>query len=321
MVNTLAGFWSYVHADNEYERDRIVRLRGRLQQSVQFHTGATFEIFLDKDGIGWGQQWEERIRTSLSDALVLFPIITPSYFSSKPCRDEFLAFRQRQKALGRDDLILPIYYLTSEMLEGHEGDADPDQLSIAQYILDHQHEDFRSLRASEETDPSYAQAMERLGQRVADVLKRGRELAVAHKIPDSDKNIGKSGAEEVAPREVSDPQLRENSTPGHVTVLSINQMPGRGDFTSVTEAVARAPGGARLMIAAGHYRENVVIDKPLELIGNGLTEDIVIDSDSGEPLTFDTNIGLIRNLTIRQTKIRKEIDIKPAGQCNLDKAG
>jgi hypothetical protein len=173
MQRALAGFWSYVIADDSHERGRIARLRDRLQQSVHFHTGFSFEIFLDKNKIGWGQRWEERIRDSLNDALLLFPIITPSYFSSKSCRDEFLAFEERQRRLGRDDLILPIYYLSADPLEGGLERLDDSQAAIGRYLLAHQYEDFRSFRTSDEADRSYVQAVERLGLRVAEALRRG----------------------------------------------------------------------------------------------------------------------------------------------------
>jgi parallel beta-helix repeat protein len=304
MQKTSAGFWSYVHADDEYERGRIVRLRERLRQSVQFHTGVPFEVFLDKKDIGWGQQWEDRIKNSLNDALLLFPIITPRYFASKPCREEFLAFRERQEKLGRDDLILPIYYLTTDILEGRRGNIDADQSEVVQYLLGHQYEDFRSLRATEETDPSYSQSIERLGQRVTEALKRSRSGSDGKggKEDKDSKAANESNAEEANESASSMAEGRENSTPGHITSFSVNQMPGRAHFTTIVDAIARAPGGARIVVHPGHYREQVVIDKPLELIGSGNVEDIVIESSEGEPLTFDTNIGLVRNLTIRQTK-------------------
>jgi hypothetical protein len=36
---TVAGFLSYVHADDDYEKDRISKLRERLEQLIRFHSG------------------------------------------------------------------------------------------------------------------------------------------------------------------------------------------------------------------------------------------------------------------------------------------
>jgi parallel beta-helix repeat protein len=311
MQKTSAGFWSYVHADDEYERGRIVRLRDRLQQSVRFHIGIPFQIFLDKKDIGWGQQWEARITDSLNDALLLFPIITPSYFSSKPCRDEFFAFQERQKKVGRDDLILPIYYLTAEILEGSHENMSSDQIMIAQYFSRHQYEDFRALRTSEETDPSYAKAVERLGQRVNEALKRSRiTTADNDRMVSSSAKILKNDAEEAKDLRVGSGQTTD-AAPGLVISITVNQMPGRADCTNISDAIARAPGGARIIVHPGHYREKVVIDKPLELVGNGNVEDIVIEASDGEVVTFDTNIGLVRNFTIRQIRISENSQSDP----------
>ena len=169
------GFWSYVHADDEYEEGRIVRLREQLQRSVRFHSGiSSFEIFLDEKHIDWGQHWRDRIKDSLDNALLLFPILTPRYFLSEYCREEFFAFKERQRRLGRDDLILPIYYLTAEFLEGSGFDpdgVDSDQIEMVQYFRSHQREDFRPHRGSQETDLSYIRATDKLGQLVSKALK------------------------------------------------------------------------------------------------------------------------------------------------------
>ena len=131
MPNPIAaGFWSYVHFDDEHEKGRITRLRERLERSIQFHSGIRdFRIFQDRNDIGWGERWAERLAESLGDALLLFPVVTPSYFSSGACRDEALAFRQRQKKLSRNDLILPIYYLRADPMEDAEAASGPEPRS------------------------------------------------------------------------------------------------------------------------------------------------------------------------------------------------
>jgi F-box protein 11 len=297
------AFWSYVHSDDQHERGRISRLRARLEQSIHFYLGkSSFKIFQDKDEIGWGQKWQERIENSLSEALLLFPIVTPSYFTSKACQNELAAFEERQAKLGRNDLILPIYYLTADLLEGGETDGEKIEKEVAQRLKTHQYEDFRSLRASEETDPSYFQAIKRLGFRAAEALKRTRPSAASPSDPASSPKSPASTEGDKNGGSDTEVSRTNGALPGHVLSLTVNQMPGRGDVTSIAEAIARAPGGARIFVSPGHYREAIVIEKPLELIGNGNVEDVVIESNKGDTIIFDTNIGLVRNLTIRQTK-------------------
>ena len=111
---TVAGFWSYAHLDDEYDEGRITRLRDRLGKGIQVYSGIrNFRIIQDRNDIPWGSNWAQFIRESLADSLVLFAIVSPSYFASSACRAEISAFRSRQDALSRQDLILPIYYLPS----------------------------------------------------------------------------------------------------------------------------------------------------------------------------------------------------------------
>ena len=114
----VAGFLSYTHDDDTHDNGRITRLRERLQLSIRVSSGVRdFTIFQDKSGIGWGKDWDRVIGESLDAVVLLFPIISPLWLSSPNCRDELQKFRLRQNKLGRDDLILPIYYRESPLMQ------------------------------------------------------------------------------------------------------------------------------------------------------------------------------------------------------------
>ena len=92
-------------------------------------------------------------------------MITPSYFSSIECQKETLAFRGRQTALGRDDLILPLYYFTADPMEDADHAApDPAERELAALFNAHQREDWRTLRRAGENDSAYIQAIERMAE-------------------------------------------------------------------------------------------------------------------------------------------------------------
>jgi TIR domain len=304
----LGGFWSYVRADDEHEKGRITRLRERLERSICFYSGLReFRIFLDRKDIGWGQNWASRLSDSLDDSLLLFPIVTPSYFSSQACREEALAFQKRQTRLGRDDLILPVYYLGAELMEHPDsGTFSPEERAVGNLLSSHQREDWRSLRTTEETDPGYAKAIERLAEQATKAIKRDLNEAKPPIVTGKSEatppqQVGEDeGTSPVATAQSS--SFSAGTTPGHVVTLTVNQMPGRAQFTKISDAVARAPGGARILVSPGHYLESVLIEKPLELVGDGPREDIVIEASGPEPLIFDTNIGIVRNFTLRQSR-------------------
>jgi cobaltochelatase CobT len=108
------AFLSYVRAGDDHDHGRITKLRARLEGEVRMHTGKTFKIYQDKKDLKWGEQWKKRLDATLLNVTFLIPIVTPSYFQSKPCRDEFEQFLVREKQLGENHLILPIYYLESD---------------------------------------------------------------------------------------------------------------------------------------------------------------------------------------------------------------
>lgn len=116
MKQNPIAFMSYVRQDDRHENGQLTQFRERLSGEVQIQTGEAFDIFQDRNDISWGQQWKQRINESLEMAIFLIPVITPAFFKSPACREELENFLQREKKLGRADLILPVHYV-----DGYEG--------------------------------------------------------------------------------------------------------------------------------------------------------------------------------------------------------
>ncbi len=74
---------------------------------------------------------------------------------------------------------------------------------------------------------------------------------------------------------------------------------GSADFTSINDAIRHAPEGARLMIRPGIYTEGFVLDKRLEVVGDGALDEIIVRSQSSSVVTSRADAGTIRNLTLR----------------------
>jgi len=105
------GFWSYVHKDDQAEGGRISRLARDIVDQFQMITGENISLFLDKDDLGWGDKWKEKIDSRLSTVAFFIPVITPRYFNSAECRHELQFFAQRALAPGIKGLILPLIYV------------------------------------------------------------------------------------------------------------------------------------------------------------------------------------------------------------------
>ncbi len=106
------AFMSYAHYDDR--EGRLSKFRDRLAGELQSQTGVEMDIFKDSDAITVGQPWRKRLDEGLATSTLLLPIVTPSFLRSPHCREELETFAAHEQALGRDDLILPIYYIDCE---------------------------------------------------------------------------------------------------------------------------------------------------------------------------------------------------------------
>lgn len=125
------AFLSYTRFDDRNDGGAISELRKRLADAVHAVSGEPFTIFQDVDGIGLGEHWPGKLAQLLNDVRFFIPILTPSYFASKACRDELQKFLKAEAERGRNDLVLPIYYIECDVLEDADARAaDP----VAQVI-------------------------------------------------------------------------------------------------------------------------------------------------------------------------------------------
>src|SRR5262249_10570439 len=75
---------------------------------------------------------------------------------------------------------------------------------------------------------------------------------------------------------------------------------GKGDYSSIKDAVSDASPGDRILTRPGRYIESVLIDKPLEILGDGMNTEIVWEATGTSVLVFRASMGRVANLSIRQ---------------------
>jgi F-box protein 11 len=75
----------------------------------------------------------------------------------------------------------------------------------------------------------------------------------------------------------------------------------QGDYATITDALKAVKAGTRILVRPGVYKEGIIIDKPVEIIGDGKRDDIVIEAYGKETVVFQANNGRIANLTLRQS--------------------
>jgi parallel beta-helix repeat protein len=92
----------------------------------------------------------------------------------------------------------------------------------------------------------------------------------------------------------------EAPSPKQIRTLVVDQLM-RGDYDTITAAIANANPGDRILIREGVYDEGLVLDKPLELIGDGQLGEVEIHAYGKRVIEFKASAGVVRNLVLRQT--------------------
>ena len=88
----------------------------------------------------------------------------------------------------------------------------------------------------------------------------------------------------------------EQRQPGPTFIVSAT---GSAQYKSINQALASAPPGAHIRVQPGVYRESLRLDKPVEIIGDGRPEEIVIESLQAECVSMATEHAWLRGMTLR----------------------
>jgi F-box protein 11 len=166
MVNKPVAFLSYTRFDDDYSNGYLTELGAWLSKTVQQLTGQEFPILEDHQDVAWGQSWQARLEQMLDPAAFLVPILTPAFFKNEDCRQEVAQFIKHKNALERNDLILPIYYITVPAMEHPHKTHD----WLVQTMQQYQYVDWRTLRLQPFSNPEVRNVLENLAEHIATAL-------------------------------------------------------------------------------------------------------------------------------------------------------
>ncbi|MEV8552521.1 right-handed parallel beta-helix repeat-containing protein [Streptomyces glaucescens] len=292
---------SYVRFDDQHDDGQLSQFRERLEAEVRAQTGEKFAIFQDRNDIDWGQNWQQRIDDTLDAVTLLLVIVTPSLFRSPACEAEIRRFLDREEKLGRRDLILPVYYIGAREMD------DPawrERSELAGVLHSRQHVDWRELRFEPFSSPVVRRAIAQLAKQMLDTFSRLPEQLPATPgrvaTPPSGSAARRTETRGPATRQTGDTGAAAGSTAKSEPPTHVVDAFHRGDFTTVGEAIKAARPGDRIFVRPGLYEESLVVDKPLEIMGDGRREDIEIRAHDASALVFKASIGRVSNLTLRR---------------------
>ena len=306
-ANNPTAFLSYARFNDQHDVDALSNLSAKLEGEIRTVTGDSFKIFQDRRDIQVGQNWLERINQALDSVTLLVAILTPSFFRSDYCRAEMQHFLEREEKLKRSDLIIPIYYVDVPGLNGNERASN----SLFDVIRSRQFYDWRELRFESLDSAQSRRALNRLAVQIRDALDRfakSSPVEPAKSLRMEPANY--QGVADPQPEETRQPARPVEQTTQTDNVLNrpagISEPPTfvvdslRGPYTTLASAISAANAGDRVLVRPGTYEEGLVMDKPLEIIGQGKREEILIEAAGTNALAFRTSLGRVTNLTLRQ---------------------
>ena len=140
-------FWSYAKRDDPKPHN-LTALKDQFQIVLGQCLGMDVDVFQDKSGLEWGAKWRQRLQEEVKSCDAMVCVLTPSYFASKMCIQEFMWARAKNKN------IYPILYreCPKGFVSNFSGESDklnPKLNKESRYIAEYQYRDFTSLRNSD----------------------------------------------------------------------------------------------------------------------------------------------------------------------------
>jgi hypothetical protein len=173
---TASGFWSYTHEDDRLDDGNILQLSRLIMAEYNLLSGEPLKLFVDRDDITWGEEWRERIDSSLTETTFFIPVITPRYFTRPECRRELLEFAAKAKMLGAEELLLPILYIETRDLSAENPDEAIALVARTQYV------DWHQNRLLETNSREYRAAVNALAERLLQIARKVAEIQLEQEL-------------------------------------------------------------------------------------------------------------------------------------------
>jgi TIR domain len=207
MAGNQVAFMSYAHDDDKQDDGWLTQLHQKLQGEIRTLTGRNdLVIFQDSADIAVGRKWGRDIDESLDAAPVLIVIITPAFLASKQCQREVTRFLERERRLGHDDLILPVYYIDISATQ-IEDPALKAFHQLTSELATRQHADWCPLRGKQVTNESVRAAITALAKRIIDYLPSSQAPAPPTSHPSHDNHQGRAHAQHTSRRDPPPPSF------------------------------------------------------------------------------------------------------------------
>jgi hypothetical protein len=135
-----------------------------------------------------------------------------------------------------------------------------------------------------------------LGVISEDELKNVEEAAAAVVTDGVSSGDKADGGGDESTRATSNPEPARTPASAASVVVSAS---GDGDYASINEALKRVAVGGRVLVRPGVYEEGVVLDKRINVVGDGPREEIVVRVAGASCLKSSAGAARVAGLTLR----------------------
>jgi F-box protein 11 len=252
-----------------YRREETAGQAGRLYDRLSGRFGAD-RVFMDVDSVAFGMDFVQAVTEAVAGCDVLLALIGRQWTDVADGQgrrriddpDDFVRV-EIEAALARDIRVVPV--LVEGAVLPDAGDLPPELRPLVR------------RQALVLTHAGFGAEVSRLIAAIDQVLGTGPS-------PDAGPVAGPGQA------------AAASGPPTHV----VDGFPGRGDLTTVSAAIKKARPGDRIVVRPGLYEEALVVDKPVEIVGDGPVADIEIRARDTNLLAFRASAGRVANLSLRQ---------------------
>lgn len=161
----ISCFLSYVHSDDAI-LGVVEDFKTSLESFAHSDRGRRLEVFLDRQSIGWGDDWQEKIREGVSGAMIFMPLLTRRYFESTACREELLAFHNGADELSATELLLPVVMLGRSFIR-----VDSDD-HVVHIVASHQYRNLQEAVLAGPGTAEWRRALLGLANDLVDAVER-----------------------------------------------------------------------------------------------------------------------------------------------------
>ncbi len=94
-------FISYATLNDERDSGVVQWVQEQLQGELLVQSGVVCDVFLDRKDLQWGQRWESVLNERINSSMDMLAVLSPSYFESSHCHDEYLTLKKERRVLVR----------------------------------------------------------------------------------------------------------------------------------------------------------------------------------------------------------------------------